>query len=71
MSFEEAATLRTEELLRRFIVARRVGEIDVPEAGVYEVALTVEAAPGDPVKLQWLWLAPEKGGRGGSAEWFL
>ena len=42
-------------------VSRPVGEIEVPEAGVYEVALTAEAASDDPVKLQWLWLAPEEG----------
>ena len=40
-------------------VSRRVGEVEIPEPGVYEVVLTVEATGADPVKLQWLWLQPE------------
>ncbi len=42
-------------------VSRLVGEVEIPEPGVYEVVLTVEAAGPEPVKLQWLWLQPEDG----------
>jgi alpha-L-fucosidase len=44
-------------------VSRRVGMIEIPEAGVYEVALAVKGGSGASVKLQWLWLAPENQGR--------
>ena len=39
--------------------SRRMGVIELPEPGVYEVALNVEAVPDDPVKFQWLWLQRE------------
>ena len=42
-------------------VSRLVGEVQIPEPGVYEVVLTLEATGPDPVKLQWLWLQPEGG----------
>jgi len=39
--------------------SRRMGVLAFREAGVYEVALSVVAAPGHPVKFQWLWLRRE------------
>jgi alpha-L-fucosidase len=36
--------------------SNRVGEIDIPKKGIYEITLDVNAKKNEPVKLQWLWL---------------
>jgi alpha-L-fucosidase len=47
--------------------ARRVGSIDIPAPGVYDVSMQVRAEEDRPVQFQWLWLAPEAGSPGVSA----
>ena len=47
-------------------VSHRLGEIEFPEAGVYEVSLQVKAEQARPLKFQWLWLKMEDRRRPGS-----
>jgi alpha-L-fucosidase len=43
--------------------SHRVGVIEFPEPGVYEVSLQVEAETDHPIRFQWLWVHPEERGR--------
>lgn len=36
--------------------SKRIGVIDIPEKGIYEITLEVDAKENSPVKFQWLWL---------------
>ena len=36
--------------------SKRIGEINFPEKGIYEITLEVAAKENNPVKFQWLWL---------------
>ena len=38
----------------------KVGSIDFPETGVYEIFMEVEAKKDNPIKFQWLWVKMEK-----------
>ncbi len=39
--------------------SQRLGTIDIPEKGIYEIVLQIVPGKGKPVKFQWLWLKME------------
>jgi alpha-L-fucosidase len=39
--------------------SRSVGWVEIPEPGVYEISMKVQASEERPVQFQWLWLAPQ------------
>jgi alpha-L-fucosidase len=41
-------------------VSNRVGSIDFPEKGIYEIFMEVDAKKNNPIKFQWLWMEMEK-----------
>lgn len=37
-------------------VSNKLGRIDFPKKGIYEISLEVDAKKGNPIKFQWLWV---------------